>query len=37
MEHLRELRDRLIKSAIILVLTTALSFLFVEQEIGILV
>ncbi len=37
MEHLRELRDRLIKSAIALVLTTSFSFLFVQQEIDILV
>lgn len=37
MEHLRELRDRLIKSAIAVVLTTSLSFLFVQQEIDILV
>jgi len=37
MEHLRELRDRLIKAAIALVLATSLSFLFVEQEVGVLV
>ena len=37
MEHLRELRDRLIKAALALALATGLSFLFVEQEINILV
>lgn len=37
MEHLRELRDRLIICAIILVVTTGLSFIFVQQEIDILV
>jgi sec-independent protein translocase protein TatC len=36
MEHLRELRDRLIKAALILALATGLSFLFVEQEIAVL-
>jgi sec-independent protein translocase protein TatC len=37
MEHLRELRNRLVKSALILALATGLSFTFVEQEINILV
>ncbi|MGA7731581.1 MAG: twin-arginine translocase subunit TatC [Chloroflexia bacterium] len=37
MEHLLELRNRLVKSALILALATGLSFTFVEQEINILV
>lgn len=37
MEHLRELRDRLIKAALALALTTALSFTFAQQEIDLLV
>src|SRR3954468_20125384 len=36
-EHLRELRDRLIKAVLVIVVTTALSFFFVNQEVAILV
>jgi sec-independent protein translocase protein TatC len=35
-DHLREFRDRLIKAAVSVVLLTALSFVFVEQEIQLL-
>ena len=35
-EHLRELRSRLIKSALALALTTGLSFVFAQQEVDIL-
>lgn len=37
MEHLRELRDRLIKAVLALVLTTGLSLLFAQQELELLV
>lgn len=37
MEHLRELRDRLIKAAFAIVITTVLSIIFAQQEIGLLV
>jgi sec-independent protein translocase protein TatC len=36
-EHLRELRDRLIKAALAVVLTTGVSLTFAEQEVGLLV
>ncbi len=36
MEHLRELRDRLIKAALAIVITTAISLVFAEQEVGLL-
>ena len=36
-EHLRELRDRLIKAALLVVLATALSFTFASQEVSLLV
>jgi sec-independent protein translocase protein TatC len=36
-EHLRELRNRLIKSALAVVLTTGLSLLFASQEVDLLV
>jgi sec-independent protein translocase protein TatC len=35
-EHLREFRDRLIKAALTVVLFTALSFVFVDREIALL-
>jgi sec-independent protein translocase protein TatC len=37
MAHLLELRSRLVKCALALALTTGLSFLFVEQEVDVLV
>lgn len=37
LEHLRELRDRLIKAVLAVALTTGLSLLFVDKEIGLLV
>jgi sec-independent protein translocase protein TatC len=36
-EHLRELRDRLIKAVLVVVLTTGLSLAFAEQEVQVLV
>src|SRR5207248_1233813 len=36
-EHLRELRDRLIKAVLVVVLTTGLSLIFAEQEVKLLV
>src|SRR2546427_7866015 len=36
-EHLRELRDRLIKAILAVVLTTGLSLVFAEQEVQLLV
>jgi sec-independent protein translocase protein TatC len=36
-EHLRELRSRLIKAVIAVVITTAISFLFANQEVELLV
>src|SRR5690349_4374165 len=36
-EHLIELRDRLIKAATAVLLTTVLSLTFAEQEVGVLV
>jgi sec-independent protein translocase protein TatC len=36
-EHLRELRDRLIKAVLAIVLTTGLSLLFAQQEVQLLV
>src|SRR5437868_9463571 len=36
-EHLRELRDRLIKAVLALVLTTAISLFFAQQEVELLV
>src|SRR5438874_1802509 len=35
-EHLVELRDRLIKASLAVVITTALSLIFAEQEVGLL-
>ncbi|UCG53990.1 MAG: twin-arginine translocase subunit TatC, partial [Dehalococcoidia bacterium] len=37
MRHLREMRDRVARSVIILVITTALSFIFGEQILEILI
>src|SRR3954471_17219099 len=36
-EHLRELRDRLIKAVLAIVITTAISLIFANQEVQILV
>src|SRR6476620_2733451 len=36
-EHLRELRDRLIKAVLAIVLTTALGLIFADQEVQLLV
>jgi len=36
-EHLRELRDRLVKAAACVLLATVLSFIFVDQEVHMLV
>ena len=36
-EHLRELRDRLIKAALAVALTTGISFFFAQQEVDLLV
>src|SRR5947208_3036927 len=36
-EHLRELRDRLIKAGLAVVLTTGLSLTFAQQEVNLLV
>src|SRR5438445_11982408 len=36
-EHLRELRDRLIKAVLAILLTTGLSLLFAQQEVQLLV
>lgn len=36
LDHLRELRDRLIKAVLAVAITTGLSLLFVDQEVGLL-